>query len=997
MNTNTQLLLFPFLFLLLLALVSCKSQQVSLIAETKPVDVLDPLPSLRDSVVSLTIVEVENEKNTPIRLDSLIATTKLGGAFARTTLEFTFYNPNNRQLEGSFVFPLQAGQSISRFALEVNNKMREGVIVPKEKARVAYETTVRENIDPGLLEPVGGNTFKARIFPIPAKGHKKVIIAFDEALRSNGQQLTYHFASPWKEKVFYYRQHIRENAASPSLDIIHPKNFTWEKLDRVWSTTIIDRVSKVPSFDAYLASSANIQQIEEGQGGETWIYAQVGLSKETKMRSLPEKVILYWDCSHSAHTRNLERELELVRSLLLQGKDRIKKLELVAFGATIRQSMEISPNSEETIDQFIQTLRELPLDGGTQFQQLNFERKGAQEYWLFSDGISSLREASKPSPNAPVYAFTSSAQYENAWLNRLCRVGKGKRIDLTQQSNEQALGAVFQAHLLVESISWSGKDFSEVYPLPGTILTDRLVLKGKLHDDEGQLNVVISQGNGTPQKLSFTFDKLNMSAGSGALQRSWAEEKLQHLQEHPKENEESILDLAQTYKLVSSTTSLLVLDRLEDYLKYEIVPPKELQKAYYAQLDNELKGKQEAKQKHLDQVAADFLKRKVWWETRFAIPKDPYNLGQREKGELGDTAMPAEVAAVESESAAEEDREDISEALAGQVAGVNSSANSQHIYLMDSVGEFKSAINNKGKIKLALPQRTAEYVKKIDQTLPEEQLDVYFSLKKEYGKLPAFYLDVADYFWDKGQKEIAFQILSNLAELEIANHEMQRIAAHRFNQWSYLVEATFLFQKVLAERPEEPQSYRDLALTYEKSGDIQQAVDYIYQVVERPWDTRFPLINVLAAHEMNAIINSHPQKKVDISLLEKRLLADMPCDLRVVIDWDANGVDLDLWVTDPRGEKCLYSHKKTEIGGRMSSDFTGGYGPEEFLLRRAMKGEYKVEANYYGSNTASLTGPATLFAKLILNYGTPEEEIQEITLRLEDVKKVVQIGTFEFE
>ena len=68
----------------------------------------------------------------------------------------------------------------------------------------------------------------------------------------------------------------------------------------------------------------------------------------------------------------------------------------------------------------------------------------------------------------------------------------------------------------------------------------------------------------------------------------------------------------------------------------------------------------------------------------------------------------------------------------------------------------------------------------------------------------------------------------------------------------------------------------------------------------------------------------------------------MPLDLRVVLSWDSDNSDMDLWVTDPNGEKCYYSNNLTYQGGLISDDFTGGYGPEEFVLRDAKPGKYKV-------------------------------------------------------
>ena len=81
----------------------------------------------------------------------------------------------------------------------------------------------------------------------------------------------------------------------------------------------------------------------------------------------------------------------------------------------------------------------------------------------------------------------------------------------------------------------------------------------------------------------------------------------------------------------------------------------------------------------------------------------------------------------------------------------------------------------------------------------------------------------------------------------------------------------------------------------------------------------------------------------------------------------------------------------------MSSDFTGGYGPEEYLLKAAMKGTYKVQVNYYGSNQQRIAGPTNIQMRLITNYGKPNEKTQSITMRLASESEVIDVGELVFE
>jgi Ca-activated chloride channel homolog len=101
---------------------------------------------------------------------------------------------------------------------------------------------------------------------------------------------------------------------------------------------------------------------------------------------------------------------------------------------------------------------------------------------------------------------------------------------------------------------------------------------------------------------------------------------------------------------------------------------------------------------------------------------------------------------------------------------------------------------------------------------------------------------------------------------------------------------------------------------------------------------------------------------------------------------------MDLWVIEPSGEKCFYSNASTTIGGRISEDFTGGYGPEEYAVLRAMAGEYQVKANFFGSRAQQLTGPTTVQATVVTDYGRPTEQRRALTIRLTAARDVVDIG-----
>jgi len=136
------------------------------------------------------IVEADSAK-TSLQIAKLNINISVTGNIASTVYDITFYNPFDRVLEGSFEFPLAEGQNVYRYGLEINGNMREGVVVEKQLARVAYENTVRRNIDPGLLEKTKGNSYRTRIYPIPAKGYKSILNSIEQNLQYKDNKLLY--------------------------------------------------------------------------------------------------------------------------------------------------------------------------------------------------------------------------------------------------------------------------------------------------------------------------------------------------------------------------------------------------------------------------------------------------------------------------------------------------------------------------------------------------------------------------------------------------------------------------------------------------------------------------------------------------------------------------------------------------------------------------------------------------------------------------------------
>ena len=149
---------------------------------------------------------------------------------------------------------------------------------------------------------------------------------------------------------------------------------------------------------------------------------------------------------------------------------------------------------------------------------------------------------------------------------------------------------------------------------------------------------------------------------------------------------------------------------------------------------------------------------------------------------------------------------------------------------------------------------------------------------------------------------------------------------------------------------------------------------------------------ILTATNGEEALRRARERSPDVIIMDWEMPAWVVRDLALRHGGDVDLTDVDLWVVEPNGEKCFYSNNRTRIGGRLSCDFTNGYGPEEYTLRQGIPGTYTIHANYYGSDQQTLTGPATILATIFTNFGRPDEQRRTITVRLSEVNDVVDVG-----
>ncbi len=116
----------------------------------------------------------------PLEIKRQSVRARIADGVAETEVDQTFWNPSDRAVEGYYWFTVPEHALVTGFALETNGVLIEGEVVERKEAAAKYEAAVERANDPALLEWINGRSYRARIFPIPAIGSRRVVLRYVE-------------------------------------------------------------------------------------------------------------------------------------------------------------------------------------------------------------------------------------------------------------------------------------------------------------------------------------------------------------------------------------------------------------------------------------------------------------------------------------------------------------------------------------------------------------------------------------------------------------------------------------------------------------------------------------------------------------------------------------------------------------------------------------------------------------------------------------------------
>ncbi len=795
-----------------------------------------------------------------------------------------------------------------------------------------------------------------------------------------------------------------------------------------------DVVLEIPLVDAQTV------RVEKSEDGFTYFALAASIKPETQEaaeeKAAVKNVAVYWDCSGSRSQtgRAGEQTKELAFLAAWLKANNIESVRLVP----VRNTIEANEIQTVKTDELIPRITTLPGDGATNLSAIASVAKEDELALLFTDGFATWGDQTNLKIPGRLFAFSSGTSTDATYLKRITAANGGKYINLEKLTTDSAVKAFDSALTQADStVQVEAKD-AQAYPSQLDKNAPAAVQFICGRTDKASAVVELKS---TDLRFEIKIDENTVKGET--LRTMYAQTLLAELELSPKENQSAIEDLGKTFGLTTSETSLIVLESLEQYLEHGIEPPKsqpKLREAYLTEMqyqqqqkETSLNEKKEARQAYLSKIWKD---RTEWYNKKFeqsawsklkkfaqrsfggnAVPADgaldadaaPEVLEERVVPQMN--AAPAPAMAPDEDGAVVEEAEveEVDEAV--DDVAEEAAENSAMLYRRVSPGAGEAASDDGKSVSMEIKQWQPDspYLKIMSAS--EDPYSAYLAIRGEYDRSPSFYLECAEFFKAKGEMVKAVRVLSNLAEMDLEAPQVLRVLGYRLLQYDNPVESVSVFEVVLKQRPEEPQSYRDLAIALTRRAEISadtakddysRALD-MYQTLiwgrdYENWDGRFGDVELFALEESNAMLEVAKKAGVTEIPLDKEFIRPVDVDVRIVMTWSADNTDIDLWVIEPSGEKVFYGHKLSAAGGMISRDFTGGYGPEEYMIHNAPKGKYKIKAHYYASRAVELLGAVTVQADVYTNYGRPNQKRQSLTFPLkEDGKDVYDIGEITFE
>jgi Ca-activated chloride channel family protein len=526
---------------------------------------------------------------------------------AKTSIDQVFINNHSRDIEGTFIFPLPKGASISEFAMYIGEERVEGEILDKDQARRIYEDIVRRLKDPALLEYIGRNMFRARVYPIPAGGEKRIQLSYSEILKSEANLVHYVYPLNTEQFSLHPIQQVSVSAKVvskvPISGIYSPSHKISVRREGEKEARVSFEASNVkPDTDFSLFYSLTEDEIGlsfmnwEGPDEKYFMLLASPPYVSRKQKIINKNLIFVLDSSGSMSGKKIIQAKEAVQ-FIINHLEQGDMFSLVDFDDGVDEfSSRLVPADSENREKALRFVDEIEDSGGTNINDALLralkmvEQEDRPSYILFlTDGLPTvgitktadiLRNVSQAnSLNTRIFVFGVGYDVNTELLDRLSLDNRGTSVYLGENEDlEMGISSFYEkissplfSDILIEFNNIRTKD---TYPqiLPDLFKGSQLILIGKYTGD-GPVTVTLT---GKVEKKERTFklekQKLERSDSYGFFPRLWATRRVGYLLEEIRLNGEKdelvqeVKKLGLKFGIVTPYTSYLVTEKERDRL-----------------------------------------------------------------------------------------------------------------------------------------------------------------------------------------------------------------------------------------------------------------------------------------------------------------------------------------------------------------------------------------------------------------------------------------------
>ncbi len=542
------------------------------------------------------------ERIPPLTVKYHRVTVEIINQVAKTSIDQVFINNHPRDIEGIYIFPLPEKAALSEFAMYIGDERVEGEILDRDQARRIYEDIVRRMKDPALLEYVGRNMFRARVYPIPARGEKRIRLSYTEVLKAEKNLVQYVY--PLNTERFSLHP-LKEVAISAKISSKVPISNIYSSSHKIsvrkegsgQAAVGYEEKNVKPDKDFILYYSLSQDEIGlsfmnwEGPDEKYFMLLASPSFVSPKEKVLNKNLIFVIDSSGSMSGKKIKQAKEAVR-FVINHLDKGDKFSLVDFDDGVSLfSPRLLPVNSENMERALSFVDEIEDSGGTNIndallQALQMIEPGERpNYILFlTDGLPTvgvtriadiLKNVKKANEQRTrVFVFGVGYDVNTELLDRISNESRGTSVYVDENEDlEVAVSGYYEkisSPLLSELyFVFRGIEVKDTYPriMPDLFKGSQLVFIGK-YSGKGPVSVTLA-GKVGKQEKRFTLrnQRLVKDDSYNFMPRLWATRRIGYLLEEirlhgeNKELIEEVKKLGLKFGIVTPYTSFLVTEK----------------------------------------------------------------------------------------------------------------------------------------------------------------------------------------------------------------------------------------------------------------------------------------------------------------------------------------------------------------------------------------------------------------------------------------------------